>query len=99
MTDEVWLLFKHDELLGRLMLQELNMPYFHCAFTAEPAFARFEALFQAEAIALDAGDDDAQERLGTESDNLMLKLIAQPSGAVIDRFLIHISEGAAWFRY
>lgn len=99
MTDEVWLLFKDDALLGRLVLQKLDMPYFCCAFAAEPAFAKYETLFQAEAAALSAGDDDAQESLGMEVDKLMLKLVAQPSGKVIDRFLIHISEGAAWFRY
>lgn len=99
MTDEFWLLFKDDTLLGRLSLQRADMPYFHCAFTAEPAFAEFAPLFQAEAAALDAGDDDAQQSLGMEVDELMLKLICQPSGTVIDSFLIHVSEGAAWFRY
>jgi len=98
MADTVWHLMREEICLGQLTLREIDQPFFFCDFVPRPEFAAYEALFQAEATALENGSSACDE-LGAQVEALGLTLVAQPGEASIVETLLHINQGTAWFRY
>jgi hypothetical protein len=98
MAETVWHLMRGKTCLGQLTLRDIDQPFFHCDFTPRAEFAAYEALFQAEATALES-DSAAYDALAAQVDALGLTLVAQPGGTAVDSPLLHISQGTAWFRY
>lgn len=98
MTDTKWHLMRGDTCLGLLTLRNVDQPMFDCHFAPRPEFSAYESLFEAEARALETGDA-AYDHLAAQVEDLGLMLVGHQSGSTVDGPLIHISKGAAWFRY
>ncbi|MGW4518434.1 hypothetical protein ACWEO4_42515 [Streptomyces sp. NPDC004393] len=93
---EVWRLMREEELLGEIVISEVEFPWLNGRFVPTPTFAEVKPWFD-ESLALREAeeyarfDDSYAQIAGT------LSLVA-PSGPVAE-FLLHIGDGRAWFRW
>ncbi|WP_426567281.1 hypothetical protein [Streptomyces canus] len=99
MSSESWELKDGDTRLGILTLTEIDQPWFRCEFAPGEGWEQVEQLFQAQAAAVDSGDQQRMmEAIGAVR-NLQLKLHLRDGGEVITPIMIQIRGNKANFRY
>ncbi|MFF6980893.1 hypothetical protein ACFZAV_25040 [Streptomyces sp. NPDC008343] len=93
---EAWRLMRQDELLGEIVIDETDFPWLNGRFVPTPTFGEVKPWFDESLALLEAEEyerfDDSYDRIADT-----LSLVA-PSGPVAE-FLLHISDGRAWFRW
>ena len=93
---EVWRLVRQEELLGEIVIDEVDFPWLNGCFVPAPAFGVVKPWFDESLALLGAKEyerfDDSYARIAGA-----LSLVA-PSGPVAE-FLLHIRDGRAWFRW
>ncbi|MFE1271229.1 hypothetical protein [Streptomyces sp. NPDC058758] len=93
---EVWRLMRQEELLGEIVIDEVDFPWLNGRFVPTPTFGEVKPWFDESLALLEAEEyerfDDFHDRIADA-----LSLVA-PSGPVA-QFLLHISDGRAWFRW
>ncbi|MFD9596170.1 hypothetical protein ACFWA9_25960 [Kitasatospora sp. NPDC059973] len=93
---EVWRLMRQEELPGEIVIDESEFPWLHGRFAPAPTFGAVKPWFDESLALVEAEEferfDDSYDRIAAA-----LTLLA-PSGPVAE-FLLHISDGRAWFRW
>src|SRR3954471_24072963 len=89
-------------LLGTLIVDDIDQPWFMCNFVATPDFEAIRPLFDAE-LAIIEGSDDLDvvkwEEAWSPIEALGLQLIPAETGTALGDFLLHIQGDKAWFTY
>ena len=95
-----WELYGKSTFYGRLHLDHIDQPWFHCRFEPTEAFQEVQPLFEEEIRLLNSsGKIDEWERSYETIDQLQLELRSTAEHSVITDFLLHIEGDSAWFRY
>lgn len=98
-TDEVWRVWRAQELVGEIAIEKADFPWLYGRFTAGPAFTEVRHLFARE-LEL-AAFDDAEHWAEWEKvyDEIAAAVsLASPDGPVPE-FLLHVDGDRAWFRW
>jgi hypothetical protein len=90
-----------DTHVGALVLDHIDHPWFHCRFSATPAWEPLRPTVEAWITVVESNDsDDLQITRALEAvDALALALVSVPDSEQIDDFLLHVEGDAARFRY
>ncbi|MDC0766751.1 hypothetical protein [Streptomyces sp. HD] len=99
MSSQSWELKGDDTLLGVVTLTEIDQPWFRCEFALSKGWEQVEHLFQAQATAVDSGDQQRMSEAIGAVRNLQLKLHPSDGGEAITPIMIHIRGRKANFRY
>lgn len=87
-----------DTFLGVLTPYEYDFPWVYCHFIAEPVFATFQPLFDAEQQAAQTESMETWDKAYEPIAALNLHLLSN-DGTKIEEMLLHIANGKAWFRF
>ncbi|MFE0382125.1 hypothetical protein ACFW1M_42730 [Streptomyces inhibens] len=94
-----WELKSGDTTLGTLSLIDIDQPWFRCHFTPGEGWEQVRELFEAQAEAVDGGDQGRMiEAIGAIR-NLPLQLHPQDGDETITLVMIQIRGDKANFRY
>ncbi|MEU4681808.1 hypothetical protein [Streptomyces xinghaiensis] len=100
-SDRSWRLMQGDTQVGTLVLDHIDQPWFHCRFTATPAWEPLRPAMEAWTRVVDSDySNELQITQACEAvDALRLTLLPVSGSDQIDDFLIHVEGDAARFRY
>ncbi|WP_432094057.1 hypothetical protein [Streptomyces sp. bgisy100] len=89
-----------DTLLGSLVLDRFDQPWFHCRFSPTPAWEPVRPTVEAWTRAVERGDGDDHELTAALEavDALRLSLVPAPHSGPIHDFLLHVEGDEARFR-
>jgi len=87
----------NHELLGILKVCSIDFPWFICKFEPTRAFAKVKPLFDEELQLID--DTQKWEQVYNKLVEFELVLIDINNNHTISKFLLHIENNEAWFRY
>ncbi len=95
-----WRLLKGDVLIGTLHSCSQDWPWFLCSFEPTSDFKDYAELFAREASLLEAGAENAQDRLDAtrQLHEQKFTLELDDGSVTVTRFLLHIRGNEAQFR-
>jgi hypothetical protein len=99
---ELWTLVKGDEVVGEILVDDHDFPWFFGRFTAAPGFAEVRHLFEAEATLSGLMQDDDSVYPAWEAAYLQIRAAVElcgPSGTPVAEFLLHIDGEHVGFRW
>jgi hypothetical protein len=94
--EQIWRLVRGEELIGEIVIDDVDFPWLHGRFVPTPAFERVKHLFDREQELLDADDFVSWETAYDEISGTMT--LMSPTGPVAE-YLLHIDEDRARFRW
>jgi hypothetical protein len=94
----LWQLKRGDELVGTLILDEVDMFWTDCRFESGPGWDEVSALFEALQVARQHGTEDEQAQSDHAIMARQMVLVPDDGGEPVTRMLLRISEGHARFR-
>lgn len=98
---EVWCVFRGEEPVGEILIDDADFPWLSGKFTAGPAFGAVQELF-ARSLALREPDDDDEERwMRWEAvyDEIRRQVTLSSPDGPVPEFLLHIEGDRASFRW
>jgi hypothetical protein len=99
MNPKVWELRNGDSVLGILSLIDIDQPWFRCEFNPGEDWTQVSRLFEAQAEAVDSGDQGKMmEAIGAVR-SLQIELRPQDGGEAIVPVMVQIRGTKASFRY
>ncbi|MFE9975692.1 hypothetical protein ACFYRD_34475 [Streptomyces hirsutus] len=99
MTTRSWELRKGNTPLGVLSLVEIDQPWFRCVFTPGEGWEKVGHLFEAQAEAVDSGDQHGMMQAIGAVRGLALELRSQETDETIIPIMLQIRGDRANFRY
>lgn len=94
-----WELRNGKTVLGTLSLVDIDQPWFRCQFSPGAGWDQVRALFEAQAEAVDAGDQTRMMDAIGAVRSLPLQLHPQEGDETITPVMIQVRGGRANFRY
>ena len=87
--------------VGTLVLDHIDQPWFHCRFTATPAWELLRPTVEAwnRAVERDRSHELEIAKALEAVDSLRLAIVPVPGSEPIDDFLLHVEGDEARFRY
>ncbi|WP_157850861.1 hypothetical protein [Streptomyces exfoliatus] len=99
MSTQRWELRAEGSTIGVLHLLEIDQPWFRCEFAESHGWQRVRDLFEAQAEAVDSGDQERMMQAIGAVRSLQLELYSADSGETIEPVMIQIRDDRANFRY
>lgn len=91
-------LLNGTELIGTLREYELDQPWIHCKFQPTAGFLAFKSLFDKDLELHKIGDWEESDKI-IEQIETHLRLVDVDDPELIGKFLLHIQNDEAWFRF
>jgi hypothetical protein len=96
---EVWCLFRGEEPVGEILIDDADFPWLSGKFIAGPAFGAVQELFARELALTKADDDEHWIRWEEAYDEIHRQVTLSSPDGPVPEFLLHIEGDRAWFRW
>jgi hypothetical protein len=98
-NDQVWRLYRGDELVAELVVTGADFPWLNATVRATPAFDELRPLFLEELRLLDRLDPDAEAWEAVYDRVRQEVSLERPDGFAVPEFLLHVDGEDAWWRW
>lgn len=100
-TGETWRLRRDGDLIGELVVHEMDQPFLVARFLANPGFEEVRALFEESLAKLkDAEKRDEWDEWESAYRRILAAVqLEDPDGRLVPEFMLHIEGDKAWWRW